>query len=318
MAFEPCKHQKLVSLAMPCYNEEAVLPLVYQKLCGIAGQLPYQFEFLFVNDGSNDATEQLLDRFAKRDARVKCVHFSRNFGKEAANTACIAYAAGDYVILMDADLQDPPDMIPQMLALLEQGYDTVGTYRKNRVGEPKLKSWFSTQYYRVMRRCLGVRLLVNERDYRAMNRSFADALVALPEKRRYTKALWNSLGFRSAVIGYDNIPRAAGQSKFGFVRLAKLAFAHIVNSSTVLLKLPYVLALASSIAGAAYLVLHQQVGVGLLAAAGVLFSLGLLGSYLSVMYDEIKARPGYVVRRTINLSEPVQADRKQYARSVGL
>lgn len=315
MAFDAFAPQKLVSLAMPCYNEEAVLPLAYQKLCGIARQLPYRFEFVFVNDGSRDATEQLLDQFAGQDARVKCIHFARNFGKEAANTACIAYARGDYVVLMDADLQDPPDLIPQMLALLEQGYDTVGTYRKNRAGEPKLKSWLSTQYYRVMRRCLGVQLFVNERDYRAMNRSFADALNALPEKRRYTKALWNSLGFRSAVIGYDNVPRAAGQSKFGLVRLGRLAFGHIVNSSTALLKLPYALAFAAGTAGAAYLVLRQQIGAGLLAAAGILLSLGLLGSYLSVLYDEIKARPGYIVRRTVNLAQPGRVGREQPALS---
>lgn len=316
MGLEFSEPQKLVSLAMPCYNEEAVLPFAYQKLCELGRRLPYRLEFVFVNDGSRDATEQLLDQLAKDDPRVKCIHFARNFGKEAANTACIAYAKGDYVVLMDADLQDPPDLIPQMLDLLEQGYDTVGAYRKNRTGEPRLKSWLSTQYYRVMHCCLGVELLVNERDYRAMNRDFVNALNALPEKRRYTKALWNSLGFKSAAIGYDNLPRAAGQSKFGIDKLVRLALTHIANSSTVPLRLPYAFALFAGMAGAVSLALNPQLGAGLLAFAGVFFCLGLLGSYLSVLYDEVKARPGYVVRRTVNLPGSKQACQRHPAHSI--
>lgn len=289
--------EKLITLTVPCYNEEAVLHQTYGALTSIMERMKgYAYQICFVNDGSKDSTEEILNQLAENDEHVKVVHFSRNYGKEAANTACLEYADGDYVIILDADLQDPPELIPQIVELLEQGYDTVGTYRKNRNGEPKIRSFFAKKYYETMNSVLGTKLLINERDYRGMNRRFLDCLRSLPEVQRYNKALWNMIGFKSISIGFENQKRVAGESKYSLFKLFKLAFAHIFNSSTKPLLLSYILSAVVLAIGLFVCVSDLKIGWMTLLFSIVLFSISLVGTYIGRIFIEVKRRPTYTCR----------------------
>ena len=226
-------HKKIVlSLIIPCYNEQEALPFFYQKVGEVLRQMECDYELLFINDGSKDETLGILRRLAADDEHVSYLSFSRNFGKEAAMYAGFQNVSGDYVAVMDADLQDPPSLLPQMLEILQTGeYDSVATRRVNREGEPLVRSWFAKKFYQVINRISDVDIVDGARDFRMMRREVANAIVALGEYNRFSKGIYGWVGFRTYWFPYENVERVAGQTKWGFWKLFKYAINGIVSFS---------------------------------------------------------------------------------------
>lgn len=204
-----------ISLIIPCYNEEAALPFIYKELVLVSSQLKdYEFEYLFVNDGSSDRTLSILKELAASDPRVNYYSFSRNFGKEAAMFAGFCNAGGDYVAVMDADLQDPPSLLPQMLEILQTGeYDSVATRRVSRDGEPKIRSFFARSFYKIINKISDADIVDGARDFRLMKREMVDAIVAMNEYNRFSKGIFGWIGFRTYWLPYKNVERVAGETK---------------------------------------------------------------------------------------------------------
>ena len=311
---------KLLSSVAPCYNEEAAIPYFYKEICAVADHprlKDYDFEFLFVNDGSSDGTLALLKELAAADRRVRYVSFSRNFGKEAAMLAGLTEAGGDYVTILDADLQDPPSLIPEMIDYVEVGdetgtrYDCVATRRVDRTGEPPIRSFFARQFYKLMNRISKTDIVDGARDFRFMTRPFVDALLELKEYNRFSKGLFGWVGFETKWLEYENVERVAGETKWNFFKLLLYSFEGITAFSTVPLAL-------SSVAGivlcmVAFLALIVIIAKTLLwgdpvsgwpslaciivFTAGVqLLCTGILGQYLSKTYLEVKGRPVYIIK----------------------
>ena len=224
--------RKKVVLIVPCYNEEEVLPLFYEKATEVLRSVPYDYEILFVNDGSRDHTLSIVKEMAKRDPHVSYLSFSRNFGKEAAMYAGFCNADGDYVAVMDADMQDPPSLLPQMLEILESGeYDSVATRRKDRKGESPVRSWFARRFYRLINRISDADIVDGARDFRLMRREMVDAIVEMGEYNRFSKGIFGWIGFRTYWLPYENVERAAGETKWSFWKLFRYAIDGIVNFS---------------------------------------------------------------------------------------
>lgn len=311
---------KLISAVVPCYNEEAALPYFYKEICDVARHpwlSEYEFEFLFINDGSSDETLTLLKDMAVRDDRVRYVSFSRNFGKEAAMLAGLTEARGDYVAILDADLQDPPSLIPEMIEYIEVGdetgkcYDCVATRRVNRVGEPPIRSFFARRFYRIMNRISKTDIVDGARDFRLMSRAFVDALLELKEYNRFSKGLFGWVGFETKWLEYENVERVAGETKWNFFKLLLYSFEGITAFSTVPLALSSVtgilLCLVAFVAliviVAKTLIWGDPVGGWpslaciIVFTAGVqLLCVGILGQYLSKTYLEVKNRPVYIIK----------------------
>jgi glycosyltransferase involved in cell wall biosynthesis len=243
------KSKEILSVIVPCYNEEQVLPLFAQELGRVMqGMWELHFEVILVNDGSKDATLYHMKQWAKADARVKYISFSRNFGKEAAIYAGLSNAKGDYVVLMDADMQDPPALLPQMYqAIRDEGYDSVATRRVSRKGEPPIRSFFARGFYRLMNRISKTELVDGARDYRLMNRKFVNALLDLKEYNRFSKGLFGWIGFRTKWLEYENVERVAGETKWSFWSLLKYSIEGIVAFSTAPLVLASVMGLVCCI-----------------------------------------------------------------------
>ena len=224
---------KLISVVVPCYNEEEVLPLFYQEITRVAALMPeYDFEFLFVDDGSKDAPLQVIKGLSDRDARVKYVSFSRNFGKEAAMYAGFSKAKGDYVSLMDADLQDPPALLPEMVKAIEEDvYDSVATRRVTPKGEPPIRSFFARRFYGLMRHISKTEIVDGARDYRLMTRQFVNSLLELGEYNRFSKGLYGWVGYKTKWLEFENVERAAGETKWSFWKLLLYSFEGIVAFS---------------------------------------------------------------------------------------
>ena len=224
---------KTVTLIVPCYNEEESLPIFYRAVCDVARGLPqYQISLLFVNDGSKDGTLNVMRNLAAQDERVKYLSFSRNFGKEAAMYAGFCNAKGDYVAVMDADMQDPPSLLPEMLAILETGeYDSVATRRVTRDGEPPIRSFFARLFYKVINRISEADVVDGARDFRLMKREMVDAIVSMCEYNRFSKGIFGWIGFRTKWLPYKNVERVAGETKWSFFKLFKYSLDGIVNFS---------------------------------------------------------------------------------------
>ena len=205
----------LTSLIIPCYNEEQALPILYRSLWEVVEELgkTSEFEFIFVDDGSRDGTLRLLKELAAQDERVAYLAFSRNFGKEAAMYAGLKNARGDYVAIMDADMQDPPSLLPEMFRLMEEGYDSVATRRVSRAGEPRLRSLGARMFYRVINRISDADIVDGARDFRLMKREMVDAVVAMSEYHRFSKGIFGWVGFRTCWLPFENVERAAGETK---------------------------------------------------------------------------------------------------------
>lgn len=310
-AGKPC-----ISVMVPCYNEEESLPLFRAEICRVMGQMPkYDFEVIFVDDGSKDGTLAAIRSIASEDTRFRYVSFTRNFGKEAAMYAALQASRGDYVVYMDADLQDPPALLPQMMEKLEtdRELDSVGTRRSSRKGEPPIRSFFANLFYRMINHISDVRLVPAARDYRLMTRRMADSVLSLCEYNRFSKGIFEWVGFRTEWIAYENVERSAGSSKFSFWKLFKYSLECIIAFSTAPLALASVMGLlfcAAAFVGILIIIIRALIGVSsafgwasmmcvILFVGGMLeFSIGILGGYLSKTYLETKRRPIYLAKET--------------------
>ncbi|WP_122642513.1 glycosyltransferase family 2 protein [Luxibacter massiliensis] len=304
-----------ISLVVPCYNEEEVLPYFYEEFCQVSGRLPdYDFEVIFINDGSRDKTLEIVKSLAGKDNRVKYVSFSRNFGKEAAIYAGFEHAEGEYVAMMDADLQDPPSLLPEMVkAIKEEGYDSAATRRVTRKGEPPVRSFFARRFYRLMNRISTTEIMDGARDYRLMTRQFKEAVMQMKEYNRFSKGIFGWVGFQTKWIEFENVERKAGETKWSFWKLLLYSIEGIIGFSTAPLAIASILGIFVCLAAFAFLIiiLVKTVCFGdpvagwpsmtciILMLGGIqLFCMGILGMYLSKTYLEAKGRPIYICGET--------------------
>ena len=306
--------KKLISVVISCYNEEEVLPIFYEEIDKVSKKLDsVNFEFLFVDDGSKDKTLSVIKDLSKDDSRVKYISFSRNFGKEAAMLAGLSYAKGDYVAVMDADLQDPPKLLIDMYESIEDGYDVCATRRITRTGEPKVRSFFSRIWYKLIDKMSDTGMVDGARDYRMMRRAVVDAILSLSEYNRYSKGIFSFVGFKTKWISYENVNRAAGKTKWSFFGLCKYAIDGMTSFSTAPLILSSIfgiffcfLALIAIIFVIIRTLIYGDPATGwpslvciILFVGGVqLLCIGIIGRYLSKVYLETKKRPIYIVRET--------------------
>lgn len=305
---------KKVSIIVPCYNEEDNVQLFYNVVSVVAGKISgYAFEYLFVDDGSRDGTLQQLKELSDAHEEVYYLSFSRNFGKEAAMYAGLENAKGDYVVIMDADLQDEPELLPRMVSSMEQGYDCCATRRVDRKGEPVIRSFFARLFYRLMNRFTDVELIDGARDYRMMKRQMVDAILQVREKERFSKGIFGWVGFRYEWLEYKNVERAHGKSKFSFWKLMRYAMGGIIAFSTAPLRMLMVMgggiSLASLIFMFVKIIKTLVVGIDepgyastvvLISFLGGmnLFATGLVGLYLGNVYSETKNRPIYISKES--------------------
>lgn len=305
----------LITLIIPCYNEEESLPLLYPELVKVSQGMPEQaFEFLFVNDGSRDKTLVLLKELAQNDDRVKYISFSKNFGKEAAMYAGLENAKGDYVAFMDADMQDPPSLLPQMYkAVTEEGYDSAATRRVTRKGEPPIRSFFARMFYKIMNKISDTDIVDGARDFRLMNRKFVDALLQMREYNRFSKGLFGWVGYKTKWIEFENVERIAGETKWSFWSLFKYSIEGILAFTTAPLVLASVIGIVLCLIAFVFIVFivvrkicfNNSVDgwasmVCLISFLGglQLFAIGVVGQYLAKMYLEVKNRPIYLIGET--------------------
>lgn len=302
-----------ITIIVPCYNEEQAIHYFYKEIERVAAQMPEnEFEYLFIDDGSKDGTMRCIRELHEKDNKVKFVSFSRNFGKEAAIYAGLTHASGDYVAIMDADLQDPPALLPEMYrAVTEEGYDSAATRRVTRKGEPPIRSFFARCFYRLMNRISDVELMDGARDYRLMNRQYVDALLSLGEYNRFSKGLFGWVGFKTKWLEFENVERIAGETKWSFWKLFKYSLDGIVAFSSTPLYISSIL--GAGMCGVAvmaiiFIVVRQLLFGGsaygwpsmacivILMGGLQLLCIGILGLYLSKAYLEVKHRPIYIVK----------------------
>ncbi len=301
---------KKISIVVPCYNEEETIELFYQEIDKVFHDMAYDLEVIFVNDGSKDNTLAIMKRIAHRDNRFNYIEFSRNFGKEACMLAGLEHITGDYVAVMDADLQDPPSLLPKMVKLLEdenQDLDIIGTRRVTRRGEPPIRSFFARCFYKLINKMSNVEMVDGARDFRLMKRKVVDAILELKEVNRYSKGIFSFVGFHTKWLEYENIERVAGTTKWSFKKLFIYAIEGIVSFTTVPLLIPLYLGIFMFLAFLITLIIVLVKDLGIiyhilwilfLLTSIILCSLGITSLYLSKTYLEIKNRPVYIIRST--------------------
>ena len=290
-----------ISVIVPCYNEEESMPLFYDEICKVAESFKHvDFEFIFVNDGSRDKTLSIARELSKKDKRVRYISFSRNFGKEAAILAGLEYSVGDYVAIMDADLQDPPSLLHEMYdGIKNEGYDCVATRRVSRKGEPPIRSFFAKCYYKLINKISKTEIVDGARDYRLMSRQMVNSILELKEYNRFSKGIFSWVGYDTKWLEYKNVERVAGTTKWSFWKLF-LYFASImgllfflVSVIMIIFIIVKTLTFGDPVAGWPSLVCI------IFFVSGVqLFSIGVIGQYLSKLYLEVKNRPVYIVKET--------------------
>jgi len=298
---------KKVSIIVPCYNEEESVPLFYEEVKKVFKERKEQLELIYVDDGSSDNSLKVI-KSLKDDPCVKYISFSRNFGKEAAMYAGLMQATGNYITIMDVDLQDPPSLLPEMIRLIEEeGYDIVGTRRVTRKGEPPIRSFFARCFYKLINKMSNVEMVDGARDFRLMKRIVVDNILRLSEYNRYSKGLFSFVGFKTKYLEYENIERVAGTTKWSFWKLFKYAIEGIVAFTTIPLILSFVFGILFFIAAIVmfilalttdYSSLYHIIWIILFSSSIILMMLGVIGEYLSKTYLEVKNRPVYVVRET--------------------
>lgn len=305
--------KKLLSVVVGCYNEEEALPYFYKEICEIAKKMKdLNFEFIFINDGSKDKTLEVLKEFHEKDKRVRYISFSRNFGKEAAMYAGLEHSKGDYITIMDADLQDPPYLLEEMYyGIKEEGYDCVGTRRVTRKGEPPIRSFFARMFYRLINKMSKVELVDGARDYRLMTRQMVDAILTMKEYKRFSKGLFSFVGFKTKWLEYENVERVAGETTWSFWKLFIYAIDGITAFSTVPLvasaAIGILFCLISFIMILIIIIktlLYEDPVSGwpslvciIFMVSGIqLFCMGIMGQYLSNTYLETKKRPIYIIK----------------------
>ena len=307
--------KKSMTLIVPCYNEEDSLPIFYEAVCDVARTLEHcDMTLLLINDGSRDRTLSIMRELAAKDSRVRYISFSRNFGKEAAMYAGFCNAKGDYVAVMDADMQDPPSLLPQMLEILEtQEYDSVATRRVTREGEPPIRSFFARMFYRIINRISDADIVDGARDFRLMKREMVDAIVAMCEYNRFSKGIFGWIGFRTKWLPYKNVERVAGETKWSFWGLFKYSIDGIVNFSQAPLSIASLMGLLLTVASfcaIVFIVLRRLIfgdpvagwastACIILFMGGLqLLCMGIMGQYLAKTYREVKRRPHYIIAET--------------------
>lgn len=303
-----------ISIIVPVYNEEEAIKIFYDKITEVSAKMEADFEYIFVNDGSKDKTLEIAKEYAEKDSRVRFVSFSRNFGKEAAMYAGLQASTGDYVAIMDVDLQDPPDLIPEMYeTLLTTDYDCVATKRKTRKGENPIISFFSRLFYKIINKMTKTEIVDGARDFRLMSRQMVDSILQVTEYNRFSKGIFSWVGFNTKWIAYDNIERSAGKTKWNFWKLFVYALDGITAFSTAPLMiatlagilfcfLAFIMIIAIIIKTCLYgdpvSGWPSLVCIVLLVGGVQLFCLGIMGQYMSKEYMEIKNRPIYIVKET--------------------
>lgn len=302
-----------VSLIIPCFNEEAALVPFMQEIDKVtSSMLPDTVELIFVDDGSRDSTLGLLRKLSKENSNIHYLSFSRNFGKEAAMLAGLGAATGDYAAVMDADLQDPPALLPKMLhAVRHEGYDCAGTRRVSRKGEPPIRSFFARMFYKLINCVSDTKLVDGARDYKLMSRPVVDALVAIPEYHRFSKGLYEWVGFKTKWLEFENVERVAGETKWSFWKLFKYSIEGLVAFTTMPLSIASMLGIFFMLLSFVLILLlcirqlvwHQSVYGWtsmvciIIFFSGIqLFSLGIIGQYLARTYMEVKRRPHFIVK----------------------
>lgn len=303
---------KTVEIIVPCYYEELCIKPLYDAVNQVMGELQeYKTTLFFIDDGSRDNTLNEIKKLEEDRVKVKYLSFSRNFGKEAAIFAGLSNVTSDVAVLMDADLQHPPELIPEMLKYLEQGYDCCGARRVDRRGEPPVRSFFSKLFYRFMKKSTGLDFVQGGSDFRAMKKTVADAVVALPEKERFTKGIMSWVGFDMKWIEYENVERKYGQTKWSFIGLARYALNGFLAFSTTPLRAAIYLGFLIDVFAVVYAIItlvsvvssdaprtgYATILLMLMFLGGtIILILGIIGEYIARLYNEIKNRPVYIVK----------------------
>jgi glucosyltransferase len=304
-----------ISIIVPCYNEEEAMPIFYEEICKVAKKMKkVEFEFIFVNDGSKDHTLDVARELHKKDERVRYVSFSRNFGKEAGMYAGLEAARGDYVAIMDVDLQDPPALIEEMYETLKnEDYDCVASRRVSRKGEPPIRSFFARCYYKLINKISKTEIVDGARDFRLMTRQMVDSILELKEYNRYSKGIFSWVGYKTKWLEYENVERVAGTTKWSFWKLFLYSLESIVAFSTVPLSIAAVMGILFCLIAFILIIviIVKTLTVGdpvagwpsmvciIFFVSGIqLFCLGIIGQYLAKTYLEVKNRPIYLVKET--------------------
>lgn len=308
---------KLLSIIVPCYNEEESIPLFYEEIRKIEEffvQSELEIEMIYVDDGSKDRTMEIVKELHLKDDRAKGISFSRNFGKEAGIFAGLEQASGDYVVIMDADLQDPPSLLPTMFGYIKEGYDSVATRRVNRKGEPIIRSFFARRFYGLMHKISKTEIVDGARDYRLMTRQVVDAILSMKEYNRFTKGIYGWVGFRTKWLEFENVQRVKGETKWSFWKLLIYSLDGVIAFSTAPLAIASFMGMIFCIM-AFFLILFIIVRTLLygdpvsgwpslvciisLVSGVQLFCMGIVGQYLSKTYMEVKKRPIYIVKERV-------------------
>lgn len=307
--------KELITVIVPCYNEVESVPLFYDEIKKVMSLMAdFDFEILFVDDGSKDRTLEIVKELADKDNRIFYLSFSRNFGKEAAIYAGFSYAKGDYIVMMDADLQDPPSLLPQMMHYLkEEDYDSVATRRVTRKGEPPIRSFFARCFYKLMNKISQTDIVDGARDYRLMTRQFVNSLLDIKEYNRFSKGLFGWVGFKTKWLEFENVERAAGETKWSFWKLFLYSIDGIVAFSLFPLYIAIFIGLlfcGMAFAAIIFVIIRalafgdptagwpSMVCIILLVGGIQLFCTGLLGLYLAKTYMEVKKRPIFICKET--------------------
>lgn len=302
---------KKISILIPAYNEQEVLQHLYERLVKLAGETTgYDFEFLFVNDGSRDQTLEIIKSYAAKDSRIAYVNLSRNFGKETAMIAGLDHVTGDATVIIDADLQDPPELIPKMIKYWEEGYDDVYARRKSRAGESWFKKVTSETYYKILQKSTTIPIQQDTGDFRLLSRRCVEALRQFRESQRNSKGMFSWIGYRKKEILYDRDPRAAGETKWNYSKLTNLAIDGITSFTTAPLRISSIIGMIVSLAAFIYILYlvirtiffgtdlagYPSMMAVILFLGGVqLLSLGVMGEYIGRIFNETKNRPLYFV-----------------------
>lgn len=303
-----------ISIIVPCWNEEAALPIYYKEMSRIIGQMDTDVELIFVDDGSADKTLEEMKKLHEIDARCRYLSFSRNFGKEAAMYAGFCNSDGDYAAVMDADMQDPPSLLPEMLNCLEtEDYDSVATRRVSRIGEPPIRSFFARKFYKLINRISDANIVDGARDFRLMRKEMVDSIVSMCEYNRFSKGIFGWIGFKTKWIQYENVNRIAGETKWNFWGLVKYAIDGIINFSETPMSFASGLGIFLTIFSfimVIFIIIRKAIfgdpvaGWPSLACiiifiAGLQFlCMGIMGKYMAKTYLEVKNRPHYIISET--------------------
>lgn len=322
------ERKRLLSIIVPCKNEEQAVPIFYSEFLKVAEKMgEINFEIIFVEDGSTDNTLGIIRDMSAKDPRVRYISFSRNFGKEAAMSAGLKYSMGDYVAIMDADLQDPPQLLPQMFKKMEEsGCDCVAARRRTRDGEPKIRSFLARSFYKILNSTSDLKFTEGARDYRLMKRRVVDAIMELPEYNRFLKGIYEWVGFKTEWVEFDNVERCAGETKWTLFQLCVYSLNALTSFSTVPLAIAAIVGILFCIFSSAAIILlsvrqlifhnsaygwTSMVCIIFFLCGLQLFCLGMIGQYAAKIYMETKKRPQYIISEISERRETTSGGKTQ-------